>query len=259
MRAAIRKTRLWQIAMAGMALIAAPAYALLVQPVVIRMQSNGSKASAAITVVNDRNRPNTVEVRVAKLTVPEQGPVQLTADPGNDFLVFPPIATIQPGKTQVFRIRWVGDPVLPEAKSYMFTTSEVPIEQKGQSGVQLVYAIQSLVTVSSPKLQSTISVASAARGTHAYAATETVPAHTAPGLIVTFVNDGNDVAYISDYAMRMEIPGTPWKLDVSSADIQQYVGLGLIPPNARRQLFVPVANLPASGDVRFTFKHDNLR
>lgn len=237
--------------------VANPAIALLVQPIVIRMESGGHKANAAITVVNDRNRPDTVELKLSKLVIPKQGPVKLTPDNGDNFLIFPPIATIKPGKTQVFRVRWIGAPVLPEAQSYMITTSEVPIEQKG-TGVQIVYAIQSLITVSSPKLVSQISVVSATRATRDIPASDTQPAHTEPGLDVTFANVGNDVAYISDYAMRMEIPGTPWKLNVNSRDIRQYVGLGLIAPNAQRRLFVPVQNVPPTGDITFSFKHDNL-
>ncbi|MDQ2878642.1 MAG: fimbria/pilus periplasmic chaperone [Pseudomonadota bacterium] len=253
------RLRAWGIGIAGAAILAAttPAVALLVQPIVIRMQTSGKQASAAITVVNDRNRPNTVELKLSKLVVPKDGPVQLTPDNGDNFLIFPPIATIQPGKTQVFRVRWVGEPVLGEAQSYMITTGEVPIEQKG-TGVQVVYAIQSLLTVSSPKMASVVSVVSAERASHTFPASETGAAHTDPGMNVTFANTGNDVAYISDYAMRMEIPGTPWKLDVNSRNIQQYVGLGLIPPNAQRTLFVPVTDLPATGEVKFSFKHDNL-
>lgn len=239
--------------------LCAPAFALLVQPIVIRMQSSGSAANAALTVVNDRNRPNTVEIKINKLVLPEKGPLQLVPDDGKNFLVFPPIATIQPGKTQVFRIRWVGDPALAEAQSYMFTSAEVPIDQPGQSGVQVVYAIQSLLTVSSPKLTSDVAVVASERTTHDYPASERLPARTEQGLAVTFINSGADVAFISDYSMHAEIPGSKWKLDVDSSGIQQYVGLGLVPPHARRQLFLPIADVPPTGDVQFTFKRGAKR
>ena len=88
---------------------ATPSFALLVQPIVIDMSTNGARSNAALTVVNDRRTPETVEITVGKLTLPERGAPQITEDKGDDFLVFPPRATIAPGKTQVFRIRWIGE------------------------------------------------------------------------------------------------------------------------------------------------------
>jgi fimbrial chaperone protein len=152
------------------AAMASPASALLVQPVVIDLQTSGEHTNAAITITNDRNRPDTVEVSVNKLTLPEKGAPVLTPVNGDNFLIFPPTATIQPGHTQVIRIRWVGEPVLAQSQTYMFATSELPIANAKGTGIQLLYSIQSLVTVTSPTLKPDVHVISAVRDTETHPA-----------------------------------------------------------------------------------------
>ena len=261
----LRSSRWLRVTLATAASAAAltattPAFALLVQPVVIRMDSSGAHASAAITVINDRNTPDTVEISLAKLSLPQKGAPVLTPDKGDDFLIFPPIATVAPGKTQVFRIRWVGEPVLAQALTYMFTTSEVPVDQAKGSGVQLVYAIQSLVTVTSSNLKADVEAVAATRAVHAFPGNDGKPARTEAGLNVTFANTGEDVALLSDYVIKLEIAGAhPWSTTIASSDVSKYVGLGLLAPDSKRELFMSVPDVPASGDVKITLKHDNLR
>jgi P pilus assembly chaperone PapD len=240
----------------------APAAAILVQPIQIRMTSSGPESSAAITVINDRNRPDTVEISVSKLALAQQGAPNITKDNGDQFLIFPPVATIEPGKTQIFRIRWVGEPVLPEAQSYMFTTAELPVNQEKSTGVQLVYAIQSLVTVTSPGLSSAVAVDAAVRTektdtTEAKGQAADKSKGPVPGLMVTFENSGNDVAFLSDYSAKLEItaPGA-WSRDLTNDDVSNFAGLGLIEPNSKRDIFIPVADLPASGDVKVMLKQE---
>ncbi len=244
----------------GAVLTAAPASAILVQPVQIRMNSTGEQSSGAITVVNDRNRPDTIEISVSKLSLPRQGSAEMTKDDGNEFLIFPPVATIDPGKTQVFRIRWVGDPVLPEARSYMFTTGELPVNQTEGSGVQLVYAIQSLVTVSSPGLISAVTASAVVRtekkndeaSSQAKKSDDIVH-----GITVTFENGGNDVAFLSDYSMKLETAApNAWSRSLTNEEVSNFVGLGLLTPNSKRDIFLPIGDVPPSGDVKITLKHD---
>ncbi len=252
---------------AGAVLSATPASAILVQPVQIRMTSTGEQSSGAITVINDRNRPDTIEISVSKLSLPQQGNAEITKDDGNDFLIFPPVATIEPGKTQVFRIRWTGDPVLATARSFMFTTGELPVNQAEGSGVQLVYAIQSLVTVSSPGITSAVSVSAVARTDKKADATDmdvndaksadAKPGAVTHGIMVTFENGGNDVAFLSDYSMKLETAGpNAWSRSLTNADVSTFVGLGLLTPNSKRDIFLPIGDVPASGDVKVTLKQE---
>lgn len=239
----------------ALALAAAPAQAVLVQPMVIRMTTAGQGSNAAITVVNDKNRPDTIQVKVSKLTVNETGAPITEPVKGDDFLIFPPIATIEAGKTQVFRVRWVGEPKLDKAALYMITSQEVPVDQQG-SGVQVVYAIQTLVAVSTPGMTATPELVSQTPAEHDFAATPQEPAHHAVGLDVVIGNTGTNALFLSDYSLRLE-DGKGFKQDLSPVDVEHAVGLGLVPPQSRRQMFIPVKDLPKTGPVTITFRKDD--
>jgi fimbrial chaperone protein len=141
-----------------------PAVALLVRPILINLTTTGSGANGSLEVVNDRNRPMAVEVKVNKLEVPERGAVIVTPDEGSDFQIFPPIASIPAGGRQIFRIRWIGEPNLAASRLFMFSTAELPVaETTGQTSVQVLYAIQSVVAVRPPQARSAIEVAEVRR------------------------------------------------------------------------------------------------
>lgn len=259
---------------AAVLLAAAPASALLVQPLVLRMETSGPGASAAISVVNDRNRANTIELKLSRVTLGETGAPQLTPDNGDDFLIFPPIATVQPGRTQVFRIRWIGADRLDRARPYMITTQEVPVDQAG-SGVQVVYAIQSLVSLRSPGMESAVEAVSLTRASRepaaAPAATATAPSSdkspmpaTAPaaaqpeqGVELVVANTGTDNLFLSDYALRLSGPGG-WKAELSQGAVERAVGLGFVPAGGRRRLFLPVAQVP-EGALQVVFRRAGAR
>jgi P pilus assembly chaperone PapD len=236
---------------AAAAMVAAPAFALVVQPVVIDLKTSGQGSSAAIVVTNDRNRPVTVEVTVNKLSLPQDGPPVLTADKGDDFLIFPPLATLQPGKTQVIRVRWVGAPTLAESQTYMFATSELPIDQISGSGVQLLYSIQSLVTVTSAALKPDVHIIGVDRAEQpnlAPAGEQTVA--SVPGIKVTFQNDGSAIDYVSHHRLKFSVAGSKWSKVLDVPDVSKSVGLGLLTPNSKRDLFFALNDVPPSGTLQ---------
>lgn len=234
---------------------ASPASALLVQPISIDLSTANTGSSSAITVVNDRNRPNTIEVTINSVTLPESGPPVLTPDTGDNFLVFPPATTIDPGKTQVFRIRWIGDPALAQSKIYMFSVAELPVDQLKTSGVQVLYSIQAVVTVTSPNLKTDTSTVSAARDTETRVDDPGKPDIVTKGVSVTFANAGNAVDYISHYKVTLSIDGKPgWSKIFEGPEVGKNVGLGLVPPAGRRKLFFAVDDVPDTGDIKATIE-----
>jgi fimbrial chaperone protein len=236
---------------------ATPSFALLVQPIVIDMSTNGARSNAALTVVNDRRTPETVEITIGKLTLPERGAPQITEDKGDDFLVFPPRATIAPGKTQVFRIRWIGDPALAEGRTYMFSTTELPVDANGANGIQLLYSIQSLVTVNSPNLKPDVRPLTVARSTQAAPKPEKPedkPAAPKAGVEVTFSNTGPASDYLSKFSLKLKAEGSNWSKTIASTDLAKSVGLGLIAPNSRRIFFIELDGVPASGALSATLE-----
>ncbi|WP_206239871.1 fimbria/pilus periplasmic chaperone [Novosphingobium terrae] len=241
-------------AVMALALAASPAQAVLVQPMVIRMYTAGQGANAAITVVNDKNKPDTIQVKVSRLIIGETGSPQTEPVKSDDFLIFPPIATIEAGKTQVFRLRWVGEPKLDKAGLYMVTSQEVPVDQQG-TGVQVVYAIQTLVAVSTPGMTSAPELVSQTATERDVPESPQGPAHHEAGLDLLIQNTGNNALFLVDYGLRLQ-GDNGFKQDLSTVDVEHAVGLGLIPANARRHMFIPVKDLPKTGQITVTFRKD---
>lgn len=222
--------------------LAWPAVALLVKPIVIEMSTSGSAANAMVEVVNDRNTPVTVELTVDKLKVPESGVVETEADSGEEFLIFPPQAIIAPGGRQNFRVRWVGDPDLDQTRLYMFTTSELPVQiPDGTTGVQLYYAVQSVVAVSPPGARAEVEVRDVQR----------LRKDDADGVLVTFSNMGTKHAFVS--SAQMELRSGGWRKTVSEQELGAAFGLGLVPPDGVRSMFLPVDGLPSDGAITWTY------
>lgn len=241
MPAAIFK-RLGLLGVLALMLVATPSSAMLVQPVFLDMRFTGLQSSGGIRVVNDRNRPVSVEVTVSSLEIPEKGAAVFTPIEGEDFLIFPAVANIPPNGTQIFRIRWVGDPAMAEGKMFAFTTSELPIEIDETAGaaVQLLYAIQTVVAIGPAGSRAQIAPVAIRRSELA---------DGVKGVTITFENTGNLHGQVNSSTITVSTPGG-WSHRMEPADVSNAVGLGLVPANARREMFVAMADLPETGDLR---------
>lgn len=239
MFAAIVK-KLGLVGVLGLLLVGTPSSALLVQPVFLDMRYSGVQSNAGIRVVNDRNRPVSVEVTVSSLEIPETGAAVFTPIEGEDFLIFPAVANIPPNGTQIFRVRWVGDPALMEGKLFAFTTSELPVEIDGTSGaaVQLLYAIQTVVAIGPSRSKAEISPVAIRRAESA---------DGVKGVVVTFENSGVLHGQVNSSTITLSAPG--WSHRMDPADVSNALGLGLIPANAKREMFLAVPNVPETGDL----------
>ena len=109
-------------------ILPAASTAMSVQPVVIELTTFGRGMFATIPVENSFTTPLPVELTVQELGFDENGVVPTGVDPG-DLLIFPPQAIIAPGRTQSFRIQWVGDPEIERSKHYYITVAQLPVPQ----------------------------------------------------------------------------------------------------------------------------------
>jgi P pilus assembly chaperone PapD len=242
----LRKAGLALLLLAALMLPAVPALALLVRPILIDLASSGSGASGTLEVINDRNRPIAVEVTVKNLAIPEQGDVSITESDGSEFQIFPAIAKIPAGGRQIFRIRYIGTPAIAESRLFMFNTAELPVaETPTTTGVSLLYAIQSVVAVRPAKGRSDISVVEVRRATGR---------DGTKGVDMVFKNDGPAHGYVTRGSLRLSVPGTKWEQSFNTGALNNVFGLGIVPANARRVMFVPLKDLPETGQISTDFR-----
>jgi P pilus assembly chaperone PapD len=214
--------------------LAAPAHAINVQPLVLDLVSAGANARSSIQVVNDSAAPLPVELVINRLEIGETGKLSETAA-GDEFLVFPPQAIVPPGATQSFRVQWVGEPGIKRSQSYMFSVNQLPVKQKGaESGVQVVFNFGVIVNVAPVGAQSALMLTK----------TEVATEAGRRGAALTVENPGAMHAYFADSGVVLE--GAGWRKAVSSSELKQIIGFGVVQPGKKRRFLVPVADMPAS-------------
>ena len=209
-----------------------PALALHVEPLVLDMVSVGTHARDVIQIINDSAKPLPVEVVVKKLDIDANGKtVQTPTD--NDFLVFPPQATVPPGKTQSFRVQWVGEPNLKKSQSYIIYVNQLPVKLKGDdNGVQMVFNLGVITNVAPAGARSALKIVSAEAATEG----------GKHGAAVTVENSSAMYSYLSDGKLTLESGN--WRKVISGLELKDLVGYGLVLPGKTRRFFV-AADLPA--------------
>lgn len=231
-----------------------PAWSMTVQPVVLDLQTAGRGMSQPISVQNTFSTPLTVELRIDELGFDEDGVKPTGKDPG-DLLVFPPQAIIQPGQSQSFRVQWVGDPALARSKHYYVTVAQLPVQMpQGQSGIQVLYNFQVMVSVAPQGARPELKVIASEIGRDQ--AGKPVP-------VITIHNDSAAHGYLSQGRLRLvERDGAGREVldrTLSGPEIQQTMGWGLIAPGQTRRLQVPVELPSADGALEARFSAEARR
>lgn len=98
--------------------VAGGASAYSVQPMIYSLTPTGAGSTIRLTVNNSRPGLLNVELEPYAVTADDAGKRQFTPAP-NDFLIFPPQASISGNKVQLFQIRYVGTPSLGEGRAYV--------------------------------------------------------------------------------------------------------------------------------------------
>jgi fimbrial chaperone protein len=96
----------------------AMAMAYSVQPMVYTMTPQGPGATTRLSVVNSRQGLLNVELEPYSVTADEAGKRTFTPAP-DDFLIFPPQASVPGDKTQLFQVRYIGPPALAKGRVYI--------------------------------------------------------------------------------------------------------------------------------------------
>lgn len=210
-----------------------PARAMSVSPIQLELTSAGNASRSQVTVRNTSDRPLAVESTLQQLAIEENGNRRMTKA-GDEFLVFPPQALIPPGGTQVFRVQWVGEPLLDSSQSYMLSISQTPVKfPEGKAAVQVVMSFGVVVNVAPPTGTAQLRIVGTA---------VTIGPDGRRQPTITVENPSKVHALLNQATIRLS--GGNWSETLGTAFIQERVGIGLVQPGKRRRFILPV-DLPA--------------
>jgi len=215
------------------------AFAMSVSPTHIELKSAGSKSRSSVVVRNTSSTPLPVEAVLKQLVVGRNGKAQ-GGSLSNDFLVFPPQALIRPGASQVFRVTWVGEPVLNRSRSFLLTLQQLPVRmQRAPNQVQVVMAFGVVINVAPPRGRPRLKLVSSGL-------TRNRVGQLNP--VVTVYNPSSVHALLPHSTIRLR--GKGWAKTLSPSYLDQQVGIGLVQPGKRRRFVLPVIVPARAGKLR---------
>lgn len=234
--------------------LAAAASAMTITPVILDMETIGRHSTSAIRVENTFAQPLPVEIVVWQLELDENaGQERIPGD--DDWLVFPPQALIEPGRTQVFRIQWLGDPDLEQGRSYIFSINQLPVQQaEGSTAVQLLYNFGVPVSIAPPGGAPELALAEL-----------DIERSGNPGErpVVVVENSGNAHGYLSGAELSLALYGADgrelWAADFTREETEAMAGVGLIQPDNRRRFVLPIDLPPGGQRLEGTIRHVGRR
>lgn len=204
------------------------AIAQRVQPMVYELDTTGSGATQSLRIENSKSTPVTLEFVASKIRLDELG--QETNVPAeDDFLIFPPQALIKPGKTQLVRVKYVGDPRLEQSQAYRISVKQLPVtlDKSGSTGVAMLVNFNTLANVVPKATEPSLAI------------TKITPADNNMWA-VTVENTGNKYARLSKTEWTVEsLDGTSKSVVLKKNQVGSLTELNLVLPNSTLTQLIP--------------------
>jgi len=209
-------------------LFATYADAQRVQPMVFEVEPIGAKSSASLRVENTQQNAMTVEIIPTKITMDEFG-IETLAPADDDFLIYPPQTLIESGKTQVVRVKYVGDPSIDTSQAYRVSVKQLPVDLKdsGHTGVGMVINFNTLLNVVPVGVESALTV------------TEIKP-QSDRRWEISIENTGNRFSRLSKTVWRVLDTRDPSNTKrIKSLDVGQLAERNLVLPHSTLRMSIP--------------------
>ncbi len=220
------------------AILPVAAQALSVSPMSLYIDPTDGGAYRTVVARNTSDQTIALETFVEGRAVGPDGQLRLDRN-DEDFLVFPPLATLAPGASQAFRVQWIGDLDSSPSAVYYVTVFKLPIALDGgeeaadqtRLSLKLGYAFK-------------ISVGVAPRGSKPNLTAEPLGpgarlADGRPTVSVRFVNDGQGYTQLSDFSYIVTKPDGQSYTTVFE-DWADRAGTSLFPSGHTRVVDLPV-------------------
>lgn len=260
--------------------LAAPADAMRVAPMVAELTTTGVGSAARIEVGNIGSAALPFETTITRIEMGPNGEiVETPAD--EDFLVFPPQGLVPVNGRQVVRVQWVGAPDIATSQAYFLTVRQLPVAtetepsadgETSRAAVQILYTMKPLIVVAPPGAEPDVRVEAARAlmiqppmpeidpelaGTPEEQAAAAPP--PVPGVEVVVTNAGRRYALMSGATWVIEgvgADGQALSQTLDHAAVSNLVGVGYLAPAGGRRTFQIPTEQPFAADkpvtVRFT-------
>jgi fimbrial chaperone protein len=234
------------VAIAMAAAAAAPLGAQRVAPMIYELSPAGESSSTVVRLENNQTHPVTIEVIPYQREIAPDG-TESRQPAEDDFLIFPPQSIVQPGATQAFRIRYIGNQQIDKTKMYVISVNQLPLEtEEARRGLQFVVNFATAAYVTPNGMRSEVSVVSAE------------PDSGKKAVKVTVKNDGPKYASLalSTFTIRN---GAGQSFTLTGEPLRQALGLTIVPAKGSRMFSLPIPeNFSAAGPLTAQVQHDGL-
>ncbi len=222
--------------------------AMQVNPLVIEMESVGSRSRGNISISNPSNRPLPVEFEIQRFKVDSNGDVVILGNGEDDFLIFPPQAIVQPFGRQNVRVQWLGNPDIAASEHFYIVAKQVPVEvdRTQKVFVQIVFNIRTMVNVKPPIGDPALSVSASGIESD----------EKGQRRIWATINNASSVhAALGQSTLRLSaLDGSGavlWSINPNASQRGSRIGVGLVPAKGSRRYVFPF-EIPADVAARAT-------
>lgn len=124
-------------------LIALPAHAFRLEPMVLQLPLTKPQASGTYVVENNTKQKIAVEFRVKKRLIDQNGAEERPEASG--FLVFPEQMALEPGEKRNVRVTWAAEALPSQEEAYRLVATQLPVDfapNAGGRGAQLKFLLE---------------------------------------------------------------------------------------------------------------------
>ena len=232
--------------------------ALQLIPMKFTLRPTGRDSNVTITVKNQNDQPEAVQIFVTTRNVDLDGNENNEEDEDN-FLIYPPQLIVHPNSQKTVRLSWIGDPLITDELAYRLVAEQLPIdlgdgeeEEENDAprlALKLLFRYEAAFYVTPFKCAPNVTIVS----------TEEITKEDGSQYIaITFENDGNTHQYLLDMYITinaMEKEGSLIKtITLTPEDIQR-IGTWNILANSKRRFFIPIPeDFPTGHELNSTFR-----
>lgn len=221
-------------------------------PMSLVLEEQGRNSHGVFRVRNTTPRPLTIEVSAVK-RIFEEGYYDAVVDAEEDFMLMPPQAYIEPGRSQVFRVRYLGNEQLTQATGYRIRFHQLPVDLAPivGTGVHFLLNINAPVYVvpNTQTGQQQLTTEIIYDNTSDYDRLGDLPVqHENPFGLVRFVNQGGGLVDLASGLLRLNY-STGESVDLTWRDFAPAVTIRHLLPNGESLIPVELIEMEHPGRV----------